>query len=130
MRFAKAVLCGVSTFAISVGAAFAADYPERYGLNRDPIPSSVNEANGQVENPPQQWGSSQSGAAGRSAAGTLDEYFTRYDADRDGMVSWDEAQADGDLVRVFDLADEDRDNALTRGEFNRAASLARQDRRG
>jgi Ca2+-binding EF-hand superfamily protein len=61
--------------------------------------------------------------------GSPDYFFARYDTNRDGVVSWDEAQQDPDLVRVFERADENHDGVLTRAEFENAARLAVKDRR-
>ena len=57
--------------------------------------------------------------------------FSRYDRNRDGVISWPEAQADPELAQWFAAADSDRNGALTRGEFNMAldsASCAHRER--
>ena len=61
--------------------------------------------------------------------GSTDDFFARYDTNRDGVVSWEEAQQDPDLVRVFERADENHDGVLTRAEFETAAVLAVKNRR-
>jgi Ca2+-binding EF-hand superfamily protein len=62
-------------------------------------------------------------AAGSPARGA-DELFSSYDANRDGMISWQEAQADPALARWFAQADADRNTALTRSEFGTAVALS------
>jgi hypothetical protein len=85
--------------------AFAADY----------APPLAPDETGKVQNAP-------SFTAQRG--NTVAEFFARYDVNRDGVVSWSEAQADADLVQVFARADANRDGALTAPEFNQAANLA------
>ena len=53
-----------------------------------------------------------------------DSLFSRYDRNRDGVISWQEAQADPELAQWFDAADSDRNGGLTRGEFNMALDIA------
>jgi len=66
-------------------------------------------------------------AAGTS--GSEDALFARYDANRDGMISAQEAQADPELLRWFAAADSDRNGALTRGEFGTAVDIAASEHR-
>jgi hypothetical protein len=61
--------------------------------------------------------------------GSPDDFFARYDANRDGVVSWEEAQQDPDLVQVFERADENHDGVLSPAEFANAAALAVRNRR-
>jgi hypothetical protein len=70
------------------------------------------------------------GVGSTRPAFTLDELFARLDTDGDGRISWEEAQQDPDLVRVFARADYNRDGELTRGEFEQAVMFARDQRRG
>src|SRR5262245_60783749 len=50
------------------------------------------------------------------AAANTDALFARFDANRDGAISWQEAQADPDLVRYFRDADRDANQSLTRAK--------------
>ena len=68
------------------------------------------------------------GPAWRSAPGDVDSYFARYDTNRDGTISWEEAQQDADLLAVFDRADANGDRVLSRNEFQDAAVLAVNER--
>jgi Ca2+-binding EF-hand superfamily protein len=68
-------------------------------------------------------------AAPSQTRNDIDDFFARYDTNRDGVVSWEEAQQDPDLVRVFERADENHDGVLTRAEFETAAVLAVKNRR-
>ena len=61
--------------------------------------------------------------------GSPDDFFARYDTNRDGVVSWEEAQQDPDLERVFAAADQNHDGVLSRAEFRNAAALAVKNRR-
>lgn len=63
-------------------------------------------------------------AALDAPASGADELFSSYDVNRDGMISWQEAQADPALVRWFAQADADRNTALTRSEFGTAVALS------
>ena len=66
------------------------------------------------------------------AAGPLrseDALFARYDVNRDGTISTQEAQADPELLRWFAAADSDRNGALTRGEFGMAVDIAASEHR-
>ena len=71
------------------------------------------------------------GCAARHASepGSPDDFFARYDTNRDGAVSWEEAQQDPDLERVFTAADQNHDGVLSRAEFRNAAALAVKNRR-
>jgi len=120
---------GRTLFAIcalgAAGASAAVDYPEERGVVPSVIPSSPDES-GSVRNPTR-WHEDRLSPAQRA---NIDEYFVRYDANRDGVVSWDEARADPELMRVFGRADKDNNGVLTRDEFQTAAMLAATERRG
>jgi hypothetical protein len=69
-----------------------------------------------------------SGAAARAPAATATRYA---DADRDGKVSRQEAQADPALARSFPRYDANRDGQLDRAEFARLeaqSAVARDER--
>lgn len=55
---------------------------------------------------------------------SVEAFFLRYDGNRDGVVSWDEAQRDPELANVFNDADRNGDASLSRSEFQDAAVLA------
>ena len=55
--------------------------------------------------------------------------FDRYDVNRDGMISAQEARADPELQRWFTAADSDRNGALTPGEFDSAVQMAASEHR-
>jgi hypothetical protein len=63
------------------------------------------------------------------SAGSADALFARYDANRDGMISTQEAQTDPELLRWFAAADSDRNGALTRSEFGMAVDIAASEHR-
>ena len=86
------------------------------------IPVAPDEA-GIVRNAPSVHGDVLTAAPAAGDRG-VDAYFTRYDANRDGVISWEEAQQDDDLVRVFSRADDNGDRVLSRAEFQDAAVLA------
>ena len=67
-------------------------------------------------------------APAAAAGNSVDDYFARYDTNRDGVVDWNEARVDPELVRAFTEADADHDGALTRAEFQDAAKIAVRDR--
>jgi len=93
----------------------------------DAIPPSPDES-GLVRNPPAS--SNAAPVAPAPAAGnTVDDFFARYDANHDGVISWNEAQADADLAHAFTRADANNDGVLTRAEFQDAAMIAYNERR-
>ena len=83
------------------------------------IPSAPDEA-GIIRNPPLE----SSPVTPADQATNVDAYFARYDANHDGVVSWQEAQVDPELVNVFARADADGNGMLTPAEFRTAAVLA------
>jgi hypothetical protein len=110
--------------AVLSAPAFAVDYAQERGVAPSTMPYSPDET-GKVSNPPnspQAWPATPVAALPQP---TVADYFARYDVNRDGVVSWAEAQVDGDLVRAFGQADANRDGALTPIEFQNAALLAR-----
>jgi EF hand domain-containing protein len=140
MKLAKTIL---SACAFGLAAsAFAVDYPEERGVVPSVIPPSPDES-GVVNNVPR-WRDVPSNQAAplssaldetgpaEIAAGdrSVDSYFSRYDANHDGVVSWEEAQRDPDLARVFSRADANGDGVLTRAEFEDAAVLAVSESQG
>jgi hypothetical protein len=115
MKVAKTLLSACA-FGIA-GAAFAIDYPEERGLVPSTVPAAPDES-GIVRNVPS-WASSDQG---------VESYFTRYDTNRDGMITREEAQQDPDLLGVFERADANGDQVLSRSEFQEAAVLAVNER--
>jgi len=65
----------------------------------------------------------------REAGNEVGDFFARYDKNRDGVISYAEAQADPDLILVFERADANHDGVLDRREFDQAAILAARNRR-
>jgi hypothetical protein len=61
-------------------------------------------------------------AASASVPG-LEALFATYDVNGDGVVSWQEARVDADLVRSFEQADGDHNEVLTRSEFEAALAI-------
>jgi hypothetical protein len=110
----RLVVSVVLATAALTAPAFAVDYAQERGVAPSSIPLSPDET-GKVSNAP-----SFDASRGSTVAG----FFARYDVNRDGAVSWAEAQADRDLVQVFARADANRDGALTPPEFHDAAVLA------
>jgi hypothetical protein len=106
--------------------AFAIDYAQERGVAPSTMPYSPDET-GKVSNAPssiQAWPATPVVVTAPQQL-TVADYFARYDVNRDGIVSWAEAQADADLVRTFARADANRDGVLTPAEFHNAALLAR-----
>lgn len=64
-------------------------------------------------------------AAPRYSASNLERAFNYMDASRDGKVSREEAAGFRGVARNFDRADTDHDNALSRGEFDRAMNYVK-----
>lgn len=62
--------------------------------------------------------------AASASVPSLAALFATYDVNGDGVVSWQEAQADADLVRSFAQADSDHNEALTPSEFDTAVAIA------
>ena len=118
------IALGIATFSLA-GPAMAIDYPEERGVVPSVIPPAPDET-GRVNNVPQ-W-RSVAPAAPVAAGNSIDDYFARYDANHDGVITWNEAQVDPDLVRAFNLADANSDGVLTRAEFQEAAMIAVQNR--
>lgn len=123
------IALGVAALAFA-GTAAAIDYPEERGIVPSIVPPAPDES-GRVNNVPA-WRSIAPAAAPAApvagAGNTVDDYFARYDTNRDGVVDWNEARVDPDLVRAFTSADANHDGALTRDEFQQAAVLAQQER--
>jgi hypothetical protein len=107
------------------GPAAAIDYPEERGVVPSVIPPAPDES-GRVNNVPQ-WRSVTPVAPAPTAANSIDDYFARYDANHDGVITWNEAQVDPDLAHAFDRADANSDGVLTRAEFQDAATIAIRD---
>ena len=117
------IALGVAALSFA-GPAAAIDYPEERGVVPSMVPPAPDET-GRVNNVPQ-WGSVAPTAVPVApvAANSIDDYFARYDANHDGVITWNEAQVDPDLVRAFNLADANSDGVLTRAEFQDAATIA------
>lgn len=129
----KAARILLSACALGLSAsAFAVDYPEERGVVPSVVPPAPDES-GTVNNIPA-WRSSPEALAGAqepqplASDRSVDSYFLRYDANRDGAITWDEAQQDPDLVAVFDRADANGDRILSRSEFQDAAVIAVNER--
>ncbi len=110
------------------GPAAAIDYPEERGLVPSVVPPAPDET-GRVNNVPQ-WRVTPGAPteAPVAAANSIDDYFARYDANHDGVITWSEAQVDPDLVHAFNRADANSDSVLTRAEFQDAARIAVMER--
>lgn len=121
MNMASKLLYGIAALGFAAGSAYAVTYPEAYGGTRSVVPPSPSEATGLVESPPR-WEYPLEPSAQEQA----DEYFARYEIDDDQRISRSEAQADPDLERVFDIADENGDGQLTRTEFYTAVAVAQR----
>jgi len=121
------IALGIAAFSFA-GPAMAIDYPEERGVVPSVIPPAPDET-GRVNNVPQ-WRSVApvAPAASVAAGNSIDDYFARYDANHDGVITWSEAQVDPDLVRAFHRADANSDGVLTRAEFQDAATIAVHDR--
>ena len=127
MKAAKTLL---SVCALGLaGSAFALDYPEERGVIPSIVPAAPDES-GTVRNVPSWRGVPEPTVVQPARVEPaiterdVDSYFTRYDANRDAVISRDEAQLDPDLMRVFDRADGNGDRVLSRSEFQDAAVLA------
>ena len=118
------VVLGITALGFA-GSAAAIDYPEERGVVPSLIPPAPDET-GRVNNVPA-W-RSVAPAAPAAAANSIDDYFARYDANHDGVITWNEAQADADLVSAFNRADANTDGVLTRAEFQDAAVIAVNER--
>jgi Ca2+-binding EF-hand superfamily protein len=58
-------------------------------------------------------------AVGTALAGEAPE-FTAIDKNKDGFVSLEEARAAPDIIEIFALVDEDKDNKLSTAEYMEA----------
>jgi len=114
------IALGIAAFSLA-GPAMAIDYPEERGVVPSIVPPAPDES-GRVNNVPQ-WSGLAPVAPG-AAANSIDDYFARYDANHDGVITWNEAQVDADLARAFNRADANTDGVLTRAEFQDAAKIA------
>ena len=125
----KAVKTLLSVCALGIaGSALAVDYPEERGLVPSTVPAAPDES-GVVRNVPS-WANAPGGDTPLADDQSVDSYFARYDTNRDGMITWEEAQQDPDLARVFERADANGDRVLSRSEFQDAAVLAVNERNG
>ena len=117
------IALGVAALSFA-GPAAAIDYPEERGVVPSVIPPAPDET-GRVNNVPQ-WRSVApvTPAVPTAAGNSIDDYFARYDANHDGVITWNEAQVDPDLAHAFNLADANSDGVLTRAEFQEAATIA------
>jgi len=99
MRLLKVFLCAISAIALSTGIAFAGGG----------VPHAFNE-------------SDPSHSASEMSAPDEDrEVYSRFDADRDGSLSWNESLADPNLAYVFEDGDLDGDGQLSQAEFDMLA---------
>jgi hypothetical protein len=114
------IALGIAAFSLA-GPAMAIDYPEELGVVPSIVPPAPDET-GRVNNVPQ-W-RNVAPVAPPAAANSIDDYFARYDANHDGVITLGEAQVDPDLVRAFNRADANSDGILTRPEFQDAATIA------
>ncbi|HYL89202.1 MAG TPA: EF-hand domain-containing protein [Burkholderiales bacterium] len=112
------------------GTAAAIDYPEERGVVPSIVPPAPDET-GRVNNVPA-WRNlapvSPAAPIGAAAGNTVDDFFARYDTNRDGVIDQNEARIDPDLAGAFARADANHDGVLTRDEFQNAATIAQQDR--
>ena len=122
MKAAKTLLA-VCALGLSA-SAFAVDYPEERGVIPSVIPPAPDES-GTVNNVPSWRGDPGAPLADERS---VDSYFTRYDTDRDGVISYAEAQQDAELLSVFTAADANGDRVLSRAEFQDAVVLAVNER--
>jgi hypothetical protein len=113
------IALGIAAFSLA-GPAMAVDYPEERGVVPSIVPPAPDET-GRVNNVPQWRGVAPVAPA---AANSVDDYFARYDANHDGVITWNEAQVDPDLAHAFNRADANSDGVLTRAEFQDAARIA------
>ena len=118
------IALGIATFAFA-GTAAAIDYPEERGVVPSLIPSAPDET-GTVHNVPA-W-RNLAPVAPAAAGNSVDDFFARYDTNRDGVIDSNEARIDPDLVSAFTRADVNHDGVLTRAEFQDAATIAQQER--
>lgn len=114
------IALGVAALSFA-GPAAAIDYPEERGVVPSMVPPAPDET-GRVNNVPQ-W-RSVAPVASTAPVNSIDDYFARYDANHDGVITWSEAQVDPDLARAFNRADGNSDGVLTRAEFQDAATIA------
>lgn len=115
------IALGVAALSFA-GPAAAIDYPEERGIVPSVVPPAPDET-GRVNNVPQ-WRTATPVAPAPRAANSIDDYFARYDANHDGVITWNEAQVDADLAHAFNRADANSDGVLTRAEFQDAATIA------
>jgi hypothetical protein len=114
------IALGIAALSLA-GPAMAIDYAEERGVVPSVIPPAPDET-GRVNNVPQ-W-RSVTPVAPVAAGNSIDDYFARYDANHDGLITWKEAQVDADLAHAFNRADANSDGVLTRAEFQDAATIA------
>ena len=132
------IALGVAAFAFA-GTAAAIDYPEDRGVVPSIVPPAPDET-GTVHNVPAWQGvapvapetaivaPAPGPVASAAAPNSVDDFFARYDTNRDGVIDANEARIDPDLAGAFASADADHDGVLTRSEFQDAAIIAQQER--
>ena len=123
------IALGIAAFAFA-GTAAAVDYPEDRGVVPSIVPPAPDET-GTVHDVPA-WRNlapvAPAAPIGAAAGNTVDDFFARYDTNRDGVIDANEARIDPDLAGAFTSADADHDGVLTRSEFQDAAIIAHTDR--
>ena len=120
------IALGVAAF-VFAGTAAAVDYPEERGVVPSLIPPAPDET-GKVNNVPAWRNLAPVSSPSVAAGNTVDDFFARYDTNRDGVIDANEARIDPDLAGAFASADADHDGVLTRSEFQDAAIIAQQER--
>ena len=120
------IALGVAAFAFA-GTAAATDYPEERGVVPSLIPPAPDET-GTVNNVPAWRNLAPVSPPSAATGNSVDDFFARYDTNRDGVVDSSEARVDPDLMQAFATADANHDGVLTRAEFQDAAMIAARER--
>lgn len=123
MHRIPALLCGVTALVLSAGALAngqdrsTAAQPQQ---NSTAQPSTMGSNNSNASNTDM----SRSTASADSSSATAQTKFDQLDADHDGSISKEEAQASNALKAEFTRLDANKDNKLSMTEFMSATNLA------